>query len=35
MLSLLSDISTAYLRLLELDQELEVASRTPIPSATV
>ena len=28
MLSLLSDISTAYLRLLELDQELEVASRT-------
>jgi multidrug efflux system outer membrane protein len=28
MLSLLSDVSTTYLRLLELDQELEVASRT-------
>jgi len=28
LLSLLSDVSTAYLRLLELDQELEVASRT-------
>jgi multidrug efflux system outer membrane protein len=28
MLSLLSDVSTAYLRLLELDQELEVAGRT-------
>ena len=28
LLSLLSDVSTVYLRLLELDQELEVASRT-------
>jgi len=28
LLSLLSDVSTAYLRLLELDEELEVASRT-------
>jgi len=28
LLSLLTDVSTAYLRLLELDQELEVASRT-------
>jgi multidrug efflux system outer membrane protein len=28
MLSLLSDVSTSYLRLLELDRELEVASRT-------
>jgi multidrug efflux system outer membrane protein len=28
LLSLLSDVSTAYLRLLELDQELEVASHT-------